>query len=121
MKDGSKQVEYWDTNVRSFGVRISAQSKTFFVSRRVNGKMVRVKIGRFPEMNVDDARHDASAKLVEMAAGKNPNEAKKRARTEKGRTLEDMFKLKMSTPKSQKLKASTRNFYDRTYALYLSI
>jgi integrase len=120
LKGGSRQDEYWDTEQRHFGVRVSAQSKTFFVSRRVNGTMTRVSIGRFSDkMPVEVARKEAAIKLVEMDAGRNPNEAKRKIKAD-SKTLEELFNSKLATPKSEKLKESTRNFYKNTYRLYLS-
>jgi integrase len=76
-----KQFDVWDTDQPRFGVRVSpGGSKTFFVLRRVNGKPVRSTVGVFPEMNVDTARVDAAAMLVDMQKGNNPNIDKKRKR-----------------------------------------
>jgi len=82
--------------------------------------MTRVKVGRCPEMPVDDARKAAEKILVDMNAGINPNEAKRKERTERGRTLKELFDLKLSTPKSQKLKASTKAFYEQTFNRHLA-
>jgi integrase len=120
LKEGSRQDEYWDTIARHFGVRVSAQSKTFFVSKRVNGTMTRVSVGRFSDqMPVEVARKEAAIKLVEMDAGRNPNTAKRKVKAD-SKTLEDLFNMKATTQKSQKLKDSTRDFYERTYNLHLS-
>lgn len=120
LKEGSRQDEYWDTIARHFGVRVSAQSKTFFVSKRVNGIMTRVSVGRFSEqMPVEVARKEAAIKLVEMDAGRNPNTAKRKVKAD-SKTLEDLFNMKLTTQKSLKLKNTTRSFYERTYKLHLS-
>ncbi|MCK9228559.1 MAG: hypothetical protein M0P30_12350, partial [Syntrophorhabdaceae bacterium] len=41
-----KQVDYFDTELKGFGCRISASAKTYFVLKRVNGKLTRVTVGR---------------------------------------------------------------------------
>jgi integrase len=120
LKENSRQDEYWDTTARHFGVRVSAQSKTFFVAKRVNGKMTRVTVGKFSDqIPVETIRREAALLLVKMDAGINPNEAKRKKKAD-NITLAELFVMKMATPKAAKLKESTRNNYDRTYKLYLA-
>lgn len=78
-----KQYDAWDLQQRGLGVRVSpGGSKTFFVMQRVNGKLVRVKLGVFPEMTVEAARKGTIAALVQMNDGINPNAVKKEARAD---------------------------------------
>ena len=44
-----KQVDYFDGELKGFGVRVSSSGKTYFVIKRVNGRKVRVTIGRHGE------------------------------------------------------------------------
>jgi len=120
LQDGTIQNEYWDTETRRFGLRVSAKTKSFFILTRCAGVMTRVKVGVFPEMSVDDARKKAAKLLVDMADGINPNAVKKQALIERGKTLEELFKMKMATPKGQKLKATTRVFYEQTFKNHLA-
>lgn len=76
-----KQFELWDAVQPRFGIRVSpGGSKMFFVMRRVNGRLVRANIGKFPDYNVDTARTEAAAMLVDMQKGNNPNSEKKKKR-----------------------------------------
>jgi len=78
-----KQFEVWDQDQQRFGVRVSpGGSKVYFVFQRVNGKVVRVTVGKFPEMPLKDARAAARANLVTMYGGINPNDDKSRRRQE---------------------------------------
>jgi len=89
-----KQAEIWDDEIPRFGVRVSLNSKTFFVMCRVNGRLIRATVGKFPEMNVDNARKEAMKMLVEMGKGSNPNIEKKRRRiqnTSKEGVLSEVF------------------------------
>src|SRR5690606_38207592 len=64
------QVDYFDSLLPAFGVRVSyGGSKTWFVTTRIAGrnKLVRLKIGRYPAMSLADAR-DAARTTLEMAA-----------------------------------------------------
>lgn len=42
--------------MKSFGVRVTAGSKTFIVGRKFNGRTVRLSIGRFPESSKYDCK-----------------------------------------------------------------
>jgi integrase len=45
---------------------------TFFIRKVVNGKNIRIKIGRFPEISVPQARDEAIQIKAQIANGKNP-------------------------------------------------
>src|SRR5262249_52430482 len=69
------QVFLWDGAVRGFGVRIlSSGSKTFWFQYRPRGggssRMIR--IGRFPDISIADARNEAHKYAAERAHGGNP-------------------------------------------------
>ncbi len=84
------QKDYWDSDLKGFGLRVSPTRKTFFVRGYVNGKRVRYTIGTFGEFTADDARKEAKAYLGDMARGIDPNQ-KKRENREKGVTLGEAF------------------------------
>lgn len=120
LTEGKVQEEYRDTEQRCFGLRVSATSKTFFVMARVNGKMTRVTVGRFSDkMPVEVARREAEKTLVKMHSGVNPNE-ERRQRERDSATLEKLFNDRLNTPKGQKIKETTRNFYVQTFNRHLS-
>lgn len=76
------QVDYWDTALRGFGLRVgSGGTRTYFVMRRINGKMVRRTIGKAlrpdetpvgDELSLDDAREAAGRALRQFSRGIDP-------------------------------------------------
>jgi integrase len=80
---GKVQVDIWDADQPGFGVRIGSKSKTFFVMGRVNGRVVRPKIGRFPKIGTAAARSRARIMLAEMEQGTNPTDLKRAERAER--------------------------------------
>ncbi|MHB8494798.1 MAG: integrase arm-type DNA-binding domain-containing protein [Casimicrobiaceae bacterium] len=83
---------YWEKLTPGFGLRVGGRAKAFFVQRKIDGKSVRVTIGRYPLKKVEDARREAKAQLVLMEAGTNPK-AERRRQKVTGMTLRDAFDL----------------------------
>ncbi|NMC73227.1 MAG: DUF4102 domain-containing protein, partial [Geobacteraceae bacterium] len=81
------QIDYFDTELKGFGVRVSHTGKTYFVMKRVKGNKVRVTIGRHGEFTPEQARKAAANKMVEMQNGENPNVMKRQEKV-KGITLQ---------------------------------
>lgn len=81
-----KQVEYFDEKDKLFGVRVSPGGrKTFFVKKRVHGRLYRVCLGNglaWPDLSVSDARELHKDALEELRKGVNPNLIKKRRTVE---------------------------------------
>lgn len=75
-----QQVLYRDTDLAGFGLRVGADSKVFFVEKRVEGRTVRHTLGRFGALTVEQARKAAQIKLGEMTGGADPNAERKAAR-----------------------------------------
>ena len=68
-----KRYDLYDAALRGFGVRVATSgAKTWFVMRRVNGRMIRHTIGRYPEWSLAEARGKASEALKRMASGEPP-------------------------------------------------
>jgi hypothetical protein len=116
--NGKKQADVWDSEQPNFGVRIGASgSKTFIVISRVNGRVVRSTVGKFPTMNLDDARKRARKILVDMADGVNPNE-ERRERNQGTLTLRSVFESYLQTRKN--LSENTIKEYKGTFERHLS-
>ena len=94
------QVDYCDTELKGFGVRIGASTKTYFVLRRVNGKRVRTIIERHNVMTLDQARDKAKQLLIDMKAGTNPNTEKKKNQ-DRGITLQKAYEEYVSIRKTK--------------------
>jgi integrase len=76
----NKRVEYFDTELPGFGIRVTESSMIYFVLSRVNGQLIRYTIGKHGVKTPDEARKEAREKLVMMANGINPNREKALAR-----------------------------------------
>lgn len=85
-----KQVDYYDTELPAFGVRVSATSKVYFVRKRINGKMTRVNLGRHGVITADDARNEAKDAFTDLRKGVDINREKSKA-MERGITLQQVY------------------------------
>ena len=69
-----KRYDLYDAALRGFGVRVATSgAKTWFVMRRVNERMVRYSLGRYPEYSLTEARAAAAAALKRMTEGEHPH------------------------------------------------
>jgi integrase len=67
------QVFYRDPVLKGFAVRVTAgSSKAFILEKRIDGKVKRITLGRYPEITVEQARKKAQEFLGEIATGTNP-------------------------------------------------
>lgn len=84
------QADYFDTELKGFGIRASAKGKVFFIIRRVNGRKVRHTIGEYGAWTVQKARAEAEEMAVAMRKGENPNKTRREA-CERAVTLKEVF------------------------------
>ncbi len=80
----SGQAFLWDTEIKGFGIRVGATGTKTFVIQYMNeeGRVRRVKIGRFGVMTVEQARELAKIQLGKVASGEDPAEESRRVRKE---------------------------------------
>jgi integrase len=98
-----KRLYFYDIKIRGLELMVTEQgSKSFKVYRKFNGKPVRVTLGKYPEMTVENARNEAQRVIAEMLKGSNPNEDKKNVRSET--TFGDMFCVFMERHSKQNKK-----------------
>lgn len=77
----SGQAFLWDDSLPGFGIRVSAAGrKTFVCQGRVNGRSVRVTVGRADTLTTEQARQLAKSRLGDLAKGNDVNRAKKLAK-----------------------------------------
>lgn len=86
----SGQAFIWDKEIKGFGVRVGATGVKSFVIQYANdeGRLRRLKIGRYGVMTVEEARELAKFKLGTVAAGADP--AQERADARKQPTVADL-------------------------------
>lgn len=82
----------YDTKAAGLGLLLTPTgSASFYVYKKVNGRPERIRIGGFPEINVDTARDEAVKIIADIAKGSNPADAKRKRRGEL--TLGELFNL----------------------------
>ncbi|GAB6081906.1 hypothetical protein JCM30471_08200 [Desulfuromonas carbonis] len=101
LAEHGKQVDYWDTELKGFGCRVSSRTKTYFVMKRVNGKLTRVSIGRHGIMRLDKARTEAILTLGQLSSGMDVNREKSKSRI-RGNSLQEIYELYLATRPSMK-------------------
>ncbi|MDR8076687.1 integrase family protein [Burkholderia cenocepacia] len=73
-----QQITYYDTKTQGFGLRVGTSTKTFILYARVKrGAPVRVSLGKYGVLTVDQARERAIQELVKLNSGIDPNKEKK--------------------------------------------
>lgn len=87
-----KRLYVYDTKVRGLELMVTDRgSKSFKVYRKLNDKPVRITLGRYPELSIEQARKRAQNTLATLNVGKNPNTEKKKLRQEM--TLGKLFEV----------------------------
>jgi integrase len=104
------QAFLWDSETRGFGVRISRNGKrSFVVQGRVNGKELRLTVGRQGVETVDQARENARELLRGMRLGIDPRVAA-RERAAHSVTLREVAD---AYQRDRPLKASSKSEIER--------
>jgi integrase len=112
------QVEYFDMHLPGFGLRVSySGAKAWVVMTRINGKLVRVTLGRYPALSLADAREKARKVVEHARAGTNPRqiEADRRRQQEQSRrsTFDYAASLFMERHVRPRLRPKTTREYRR--------
>jgi integrase len=108
LPDTGKRLEAYDSKTPGLLVRItSTGTKTFTVYRRVKGRPQRIKLGRYPNMTIEQARRGAQKMLSQIAEGVDPVAERRQAQA-KSITLADVFEVYL---KAHDLKPGTVKDY----------
>jgi len=84
--------ELWDSVLPGFGLRIGHGGKrSFQIMVRVNGKLIRSKIGTYPVTTLAQAREEAQRVFREAAAGIAPKAAQQAAAMAAARAQQNTF------------------------------
>ena len=114
--DGKRAV-YYDTKVAGLLVRVAASGrKTFQVYRWHQGRPVRVTIGVWPDLSIEQIRKKATAINAELASGENPNDMLRQQRQEM--TFGDLFAMYLERHAKQRKRTwrEDQRYYDRHLA-----
>lgn len=77
---GEARTDYWDAGLPGFGIRVSANSKTWICKYFLNGRQWRLRLGHYPALKLAAARKKALKAKADVADGKNPAAEKQAAR-----------------------------------------
>lgn len=76
-KPADKRYDLFDASARGLGLRIAISgTKSWFIMRRFNGRMLRITFGRYPEISLANARLKVPEVLREMADGRTQGQRK---------------------------------------------
>lgn len=107
----ANQVRYYDDTLKGFGVRQTrGGARSFFLEKKVNGRLRRITLGSYPALTVECARNEAQKLLGQIATGIDPFELAK-ANKRKQFTLDEVFADYLNARKA--LKQSTIKDYHR--------
>lgn len=82
---------YYDLKVAGLCVCITDKgNRTFYSYKKINGRPERIKIGKFPDLSIEQARGQAGEINSQIANGENPNDLSRAKRAEL--TFADLFK-----------------------------
>ncbi len=113
-----KTVEYYDTKLTGFGVRVGSSSKTYFVKgRNPDGSQFKRKLGKFGLTHIDDAVSMATSILQGLEQGIGPDHLPAEPVPQEPITLKMMLAEYLLTRK--RLKPSTRELYKTLLNRYL--
>lgn len=110
-----KPAFHFDDEIKGFGLRVTPGAKTFIVDRKLNGKTIRVSIGRYPDWAVQAAKDRAKELIVELDKG-NDIRRQERQRVDAAVTLQTAFDRFLD---ERQLKPRTRTDYRRYMDHYL--
>lgn len=114
----ANQAIYRDTSLVGFGLLVgSGGTKSFFIERRINGRVKRISIGRYGHLTPAQAKLKAQEMLGVIAMGQDPS-AERRATEAKSITLSAAFEDYLNTRKS--LKEGTIKNYRQSVGCHLS-
>jgi integrase len=113
------QLLYRDTELKGFGLRVGAQTKTYIAEGwlRGVGKVVRVTIGAHGVFTPEEARNKARRALQMLYDGIDPNKAKAEQRA-RGITLKQAFDDYLRARKA--LKSNTVRDYKKCVETYFN-
>lgn len=109
--DSVKRLEFADSVLPGLRLRVTPTGvKSFCVARYRGTKFIRVTLGKFPDLTIDQARELATRTLGEVAATRsNPND-RRREEKNKSITLADALRDYLKS-RAQRIKQTTINQY----------
>jgi integrase len=104
------QKTYYDTNFKGLGLRVGAKTKTFILYKRVKGgKPVRITLGQYGIIGLEDAKKLALAQSVVLNDGINPLEEKKTLAAKFAATQVDTVQMVFDYYVTHQIKSHKKN------------
>ncbi|MEX1109924.1 MAG: integrase arm-type DNA-binding domain-containing protein [Dongiaceae bacterium] len=93
------RVDYFDAAFPGLAFRVSATGvRAWSVITRVNGRQVRIALGKYPAVPLGKARKKAAAAIELIEAGKDPRIEARRFKTDTVRAVADRFLADIGAP-----------------------
>lgn len=114
-----KRYNVYDTSVKNLAVRVGENSKIFYLIKKINGKVINVRLADFSNTSVKNARELLFTQIQEINNGKNPNVEKQKIREDL--TIKEFFNTKFVPLHSNRPThaESTRKMEQSIMKLYL--
>ena len=78
-KPAAREYTLWDTQLAHFGIRVLPSGvKSYILQTRVNGRMRKITLGRFPELPLDAARREGASVLSRLWGGEDVTPPRKK-------------------------------------------
>jgi hypothetical protein len=120
LKPKSETYAVYDDELRGFGVRVSAAgTKSFTFVYRLNGRKTRLNLGKFPFVNLAQARADAHKALGAVKGErKDPRTVREESNLRKagGLTISGLTDLYLASDKFKSGRDATRDQFSRIIA-----
>ena len=109
----------YDTKSPGLGLLLtSTGAASFYLYKKINGRPERIRIGGFPEINVDTAREQCATLQADIIKGINPADTKRKRRGEL--TLGELFDLYLEFRATPHKKASSVATDKATWKRYMT-
>jgi integrase len=114
-----KRYNVYDTSTKNLAVRVGENSKIFYLIKKINGRVMNVRLADFSNTSVKDARDLLITQIKEINSGKNPNIEKQKIREDL--TIKEFFNTKFVPLHSNRPThaESTRKMEQSIMKLYL--
>ncbi len=98
---GRDRLYVYDSKTPGLALSVSPTgNRTFYICRRMRGRYRRIRLGRYGDLSIGEARKQAAAVGLEVATGADPAESR---RTIRGKpTLGDLFRAYIAAAKLRK-------------------
>ena len=85
------RVTHWDATQPGLGLRMSDKGrKTWIVMTRLAGKAIRLTLGTYPAISLQEARKQAGTKILAAKRGEDPRYLELRAALKVPRIIDDL-------------------------------